>query len=211
MRELEVGLHAVRGSLAVIRGQCFNVARAEGPAAQGARLIDAEVERILREIERIVGRGSEDPPAPRRIRSIAAEVVLRHLPAAEARGIALRLREGPADPGIGAEGERLRIALDNLVQNAIRHCSRDGEIVVAIGATRRGARISVRNDGTAPAPRALSRLFAPGERGDSPRGDGWGLGLAIVAREAAACGGTVVARSVEGGCVFAIDLPAGTS
>lgn len=211
MRDLEVGLHAVRGSLAVIRGQCFSVSRAgeAGAVAEGARLIDAEVDRILREIERLAGRRPPTESPSRRIRAVAADVVVRHLAAAEAADVSLRLRDGEGDPLLRGDPDRLRCALDNLVQNAIRHSPADGEVVMAVTASRHGARLTVRNDGDVPTAEELRSIFVAGERGSRPRGPGWGLGLAIATRELAACGGSLAARSAEGGCIFEIELPVG--
>lgn len=213
MRDLDVGLHAVRGSLAVIRGQCFSVRRsgASDAVTEGARLIDAEVDRILEEIERISGRTADAAPAATRVRAIAGEVVIRHLAAAEQRGIALRLVDGSSDPVLRGDGDRLRLALDNLVQNAIRHCRPDGEIVISLGTTRHGSRLTVRNDGDSPPAGELRRVFGAGERGARPSGIGWGLGLAIASREVAACGGSIAARPLDGGCAFEIDLPVGVA
>lgn len=213
MRDLDVGLHAVRGSLAVIRGQCFSVRRsgASDAAAEGARLIDAEVDRILEEIERLAGRTRDRVPAATRIRSVIGEVVIRHLAAAEERGIALRLVNGTSDPVLRGEADRLRRALENLIQNAIRHCRVDGEITISLRKTRHGSRLTVRNDGEPPAVGELGRIFGAGERGSRPSGPGWGLGLAIANREIAACGGSIAARPLEGGCAFEIDLPVGAA
>ncbi len=211
MRDLDVGLHAVRGSLAVIRGQCFSVTRAggTGAAAEGARLIDAEVDRILREIERLAGRRSPSEAPSGRIRAVVGDVVVRHLAAAEACGVSLGLRDGGGDPLLRGDPDRLRCALDNLVQNAIRHCRADGEVVISMTASRHGVRLAVRNDGDAPTAVELRSVFVAGERGSRPQGPGWGLGLAIATRELAACGGSLAARPAEGGCLFEIELPVG--
>lgn len=204
MRDLDVELHAVRGALTVIRSQCFSMNR-RGKVAE-ASLIDAEIDRIVEVINGIAGRPACTNADPVRARSVVAEVVLRHLAAAETRGVSLRLVGGVHDICLSEGGSQLGLALDNLVQNAIRHCDDGGEVVVALVITRHGARITVFNDGPSPSPVDLRAIFEVGERGREPRGEGWGLGLAIASREVGACGGSITARPVDGGCVFEIDL-----
>ena len=90
---------------------------------------------------------------------------------------------------------RLRQALDNLLDNAVRHA--DGA-PVTVAAERDGAavRISVVDSGPGFPPAFVDRAFEPFA---DHRGDGTGLGLAIVSAAALAHGGHAEARNEPGG------------
>jgi heavy metal sensor kinase len=127
---------------------------------------------------------------------------------AASRGIALRTSGTHARARV--DEDRLRQALENLVDNAIRHTDRGGEIEVR---SRRGdgrLRVAVIDTGSGFSPDLMDRAFEPFARADDDRdGDGAGLGLAIVRAVALAHGGTVsIQNRPEGGASVSLDLPA---
>jgi two-component system sensor histidine kinase KdpD len=97
-----------------------------------------------------------------------------------------------ADPGL------LERVIENLVSNALRHAP--GPVIVSAGpaAGRIELRVADRGPGVRPPDR--DRLFAPFQRlGDSPSGQGLGLGLAVARGLSEAMGGTLLAEDTPGG------------
>jgi two-component system sensor histidine kinase BaeS len=108
---------------------------------------------------------------------------------------------------VAGDPERLRQALDNLVDNAIGHSPAGGEVTVT--AARRGGAITidVADEGDGIPAADLERMFEPGVRLTSDR-PGSGLGLAVVRAIARAHGGEVEVESTPGqGATFRLVLP----
>lgn len=102
--------------------------------------------------------------------------------------------------------------LDNLVENAIRHTPRGGEIRLAVWGADDGVVLEVSDTGTGMTEDMLSRLSQPFALPDAtcPKAhDGIGLGVAIARAIAEASGGRLVIDSMpESGTTVAISLPA---
>jgi signal transduction histidine kinase len=115
---------------------------------------------------------------------------------AEAGGVTLTAKA--PDATVEVDGTRVRQALDNLLDNALRHTLPGGE--VRITATVTAGTVTIQVDDTGPGfdPDELAFAFQPFKRGDDSR-DGSGLGLAIVRAIAEAHGGTVTAANRAGG------------
>jgi signal transduction histidine kinase len=122
--------------------------------------------------------------------AIARELVEEWRDRADAAGMPLRL-DGPL-PRIRAHPVRLKQALTNLIDNAIRYGS--GDIRVS-GSTQNGvAEIVVEDGGTGIADEDRGRIFDLFARGNETRQtipEGTGLGLALVKRIVEASGGDV--------------------
>jgi two-component system, OmpR family, sensor kinase len=139
---------------------------------------------------------------------------------ADARTIAIATR-APEPLTALADPDRLRQALDNLLDNAIRHSPAGGAVEVTGSAreapdghrraSRRLVSIEVRDHGPGFPPDFLPHAFERFRRADPARGradGGTGLGLAIVASIAAAHGGRAVAdNDPSGGARVRIELP----
>jgi signal transduction histidine kinase len=101
----------------------------------------------------------------------------------------------------------LERALDNLVENALRHGRGD----IHLGATvqQRSVRLDVRDEGPGFPPEFLAKAFERFTRADHARGrGGTGLGLAIVQTIARAHGGRAHAvNHSDGGARVSIELP----
>ena len=110
-----------------------------------------------------------------------------------------------------ADRERLSLALDALIENAVRHTSSDDAI--QLGGFRRHpdgpARLVVTDTGTGIAADQLPFIFGRFKTGDNGRSRGTGLGpVPLVAAVATAHGGTVNVRSEPGeGSEFELLLP----
>ncbi len=129
------------------------------------------------------------------------------------RKVTLTTRLAPDLPSVRADRERLRQALTNLVQNALRYTPAGGAVLVS--AEQRGASIAlaVTDTGIGIAEEDLLHVFERFYRTDPARGrdtGGTGLGLAIVKSAVDAMGGEITVESQVGsGSRFTIVLPGG--
>jgi signal transduction histidine kinase len=110
---------------------------------------------------------------------------------------------------VQADPDRLAVAIDALVENAVKFSS-EGD-AIELSARRRGGQVAicVTDTGRGIAPEDLERVFERFTRSRVGRGrDGFGLGLAIVRAIVEAHGGSVRARSKVGeGTTFELLLP----
>jgi two-component system OmpR family sensor kinase len=148
-------------------------------------------------------------------KTVAIEDLLRR--AADAAAGRARVRDVrlevkvPAGLRASVDPDRLRQAVDNLIDNALRVAPRNSAIELRAAATSGRLVVDVldRGPGFPPdfLPVAFERFLRPG--GDRAReGGGSGLGLAIVSVAATAHGGTAEARNrSDGGAMVRIDVP----
>jgi signal transduction histidine kinase len=122
-------------------------------------------------------------------------------------------RLGPVSRAtVSIDTDRMVIALDELLENAVRHTGEGDEITIS--AQRRGGAVtfSVADSGSGIPPAAQDRVFERFYRVDGDRNrrsGGAGLGLSLVRAVAEAHGGRVAVRSAGGGgCEFRIQIPA---
>jgi signal transduction histidine kinase len=127
------------------------------------------------------------------------------------RRVQLLAEVAPALPLARADGERLEQVVGNLIANAVRHTPPGGLVAAAVAAEDGVVRVDVRDTGEGIAADELPRVFERFYRAAGPegaRGDGAGLGLALVKELAEAMGGSVAAESVPGqGSCFTVRLP----
>jgi signal transduction histidine kinase len=120
--------------------------------------------------------------------------------------------DGTDDAIIVGDADRLGVALDALIENAVQY-TRDGD-QIEIRVRRRADRveITVGDTGQGIEPQDLDRVFDRFARADPSRSrhtGGFGLGLSIVRAIVEAHGGTLGAESRAGdGSIFWIELPA---
>lgn len=127
---------------------------------------------------------------PTDVRALLVGVQDRFADRAGRRGRAIRVGD-VSDLFMDVDPVRMRQALGNLVENALRHG--EGEIRLEARRASGGIEIDVSDDGVGFAPGYSQRAFERFSRGDRSRsGDGVGLGLAIVATIAQAHGGRAV-------------------
>ena len=134
-----------------------------------------------------------------------------HQPSADAKSIALAVTT-PADPVIvTADQHLLTRALDNLIDNALRHTPEHGHIDLRCSRTRAETTFTVTDTGPGIAPADLPHLFTPLYRGDGSRNSatgGAGLGLAIAHRILTAHHGTLTAENAAArGARFTARIP----
>jgi two-component system nitrogen regulation sensor histidine kinase NtrY len=124
-------------------------------------------------------------------------------------GIAFEVRTDPGISTIVADGEQLRRALINLVDNAVAAMGGQGRITLSVRAGEEAGslRLEVADSGPGIAPPDRDKLFVPYF---STKARGTGLGLAIVQRVVSDHRGTIrVEDNLPQGARFVIDLPAG--
>ena len=143
----------------------------------------------------------------------AAELVDEAVRNFEARlsenGIRVQLEMSADLPFVCVDQRAMVLALDNLIDNAIRHVRNDGHISIATSCVESVVSIAVQDDGCGISTVKLEALRASiASRAFSPS-DGGGLGLAIASRVVADHGGTFTVDSVLGtGTRCVIVLPA---
>jgi signal transduction histidine kinase len=139
---------------------------------------------------------------------LAAEVTAVYEDTAEDGGVILHTRV-PEQLIVTADRDRLRQALANLVDNAVKYTASGGQVTVD---ARRGegvVSISVRDTGAGIPEHEIPRIWDRLYRGDQSRTTrGLGLGLSLVRASVEAQGGTVAVKSAPGhGSTFTITLP----
>jgi signal transduction histidine kinase len=168
--------------------------------------IDREIDRLTGALERL-GKRAVIAERPRvDLRALVVDVALRHGPAAERAGVAIVLECAVAS-SLDGDAPALTRALDNLVQNALRHSDVGGTVTIAVR-TRDGlAEIRVLDQGSGVHPEDRARILRPGERGRAPRGEGSGLGLPIARGIARRHGGELLLEDPPSGACFLLSLP----
>ena len=101
----------------------------------------------------------------------------------------------------------LRVLAENLIENAVRHGG--SHVVVALDRENNGPlRLSVEDDGPGVPEDERESIFERFARGSGAKAPGSGLGLALVAQQAALHGGSVaVGEASAGGARFTVTLP----
>ena len=175
-----------------------------------ARLSIAKADELLTSLPALLAREAEA-----RLGAVALDDVV-----AAVRGdveVELRLADAAFEvrgrmPVVLADAERLRVALRNLVRNALQHRRADVPARVTLRAWRRGPTWTLTlSDNGAGIPRGeRARVFAPLQRGATSAGSG--LGLTIARQAVEACGGTLaLATRASAGTSFAITLRAASA
>ena len=175
-------------------------------------VVVGELVRLRRLSERLLMiAAAEDPdflrPEPVALDRFTMDVLRKWMPTAERRWQLGRLDEVVVD----ADRERLGLAVDALLENAIRH-TRDGDVIqlsVLSAEDGSAARMIIADTGTGIPPSERDHIFDRFRSG-SELGDGrrTGLGLALVRAVARAHGGEALVHSTPGhGSEFELVLP----
>jgi len=102
---------------------------------------------------------------------------------------------------LAGDAEQWTAAVENLIDNAIRHAA--SRVAVRLAAHENGAMLSVENNGPPLDENVRHQLFRP--FGAGPGGE-FGLGLAIVRRIADLHGASVFAENTDGGVAFKVEF-----
>lgn len=144
---------------------------------------------------------------------IVKNAALDHQPKYKAKGLLLRT-DLPQEPVfMNADSVRIAQCIGNLLQNALKFTSKNGDVVLSLEKGNDEAVISVRDNGMGISPDFLTHIFDPFTQADDSidrqNNDGVGLGLSITKGIAELHGGTVAAFSdgAGKGSLFIIRLP----
>jgi two-component system OmpR family sensor kinase len=173
---------------------------------QALERLKAGVQRAVRLVGQLLDLARQDEAVTDRLptrvdlATVAREVVAEQAPQAQARGIDLGLDASAAK----AEGdaESLRVALGNLVDNAIRYTPPGGKVDVRVRTEGGELVAEVLDTGPGIPPEERERVFDRFYRGGAAAGSGSGLGLSIVREIARRHGATVELRDRDGGQGF---------
>jgi signal transduction histidine kinase len=144
---------------------------------------------------------------------LAQDVVQKFELHAQARHVGVRaLLRGDADVAVRGDIGLIERALENLVENALRHTPGGGEVCIEVAGDAGRARVNVRDSGSGiPSehlPHVFERYFQAPRVGERPGRAHAGLGLAITKRIVALHGGEIrVASAIGVGSVFSLELP----
>lgn len=179
---------------------------------KGATALHTQLRDLLTLARGDVGKMEINPlpfDASELVRSVGREIRSE----AEAKGLALVVK-APAEPiFVVADAARIDQVLTNLLTNATRH-TRQGSVGVELlpyDSDLKSLRFEVKDTGPGIDPARLPTLFEPYTRfGEITRkGDGAGLGLAVVRSVLLFLGGKVTVRSESGqGTTFCVEVPA---
>jgi two-component system OmpR family sensor kinase len=207
--------HELRTPLALLEAELELALRQPRTAVElesALRSAAEETDRLVRLAEKLllVARADQDKlpvhPAPERASALVEEVVARFRSRANDLERPLEV-DAPSQLVVEVDGARIRQALGNLVDNALRY----GEGTVRIRTEARDGRVElhVTDDGAGFETEFLPRAFERFSRADDARGRGGsGLGLAIVDAIARAHGGsTDAANRDRGGADVWMTLP----
>jgi signal transduction histidine kinase len=183
----------------------------EGEKRRGLAADVAEMESMiteLLELERLrEGRGIQ-------LRRQDLVPVLREVAQSfEGRPPGVRVVAGtPQEVVLDLDGDKIRIVLRNLLENALKYSLPDsGPVEVAVSGNHESVVVQVRDDGPGIPEADLDSLFEPFFRVDRSRSrntGGYGLGLSICRRILEAHGGGIAAANLAGrGASFTLTLP----
>jgi signal transduction histidine kinase len=203
--------HELRTPVTIARGHLEVLQRLNSRPAQEIEVALDELGRIEHILERLLLLAKSKQPDF----VVAAEIDVEHF----LEDVFLRWSEvvprgwrlGELVPGtLRADPEALRIALDALIENAVKSTEPPDSITIGCRAVGSWLAIEVADEGGGIPPDELGRIFDRFARADSARSrdhGGAGLGLAIVDAIARAHGGSCTAANSADGAVFTLRFP----
>jgi heavy metal sensor kinase len=148
------------------------------------------------------------------VRDLAMQVIAHLGPLADEKSQILSLAPGSEEVSLNADRTRLRQALINLIDNAIKYTPAHGTIAVHTRRSNGNAIIEVTDSGPGIAEEHRAKVFDRFYRADPSRtrqGGGFGLGLAIARWAVESQGGRIELDSQVGrGSTFRVVMPLGT-
>src|ERR1051326_7487007 len=183
--ELRTPLTAILGWLSIMQSQTLDKktnAHAIETIEPNAK-IQAQLIEDLVDVSRIVGGKLSLEMQPVNLLQVIDAAVEVVRPAAEAKGVSLRIRPDASLGLVAGDAARLQQVIWNLLSNAVKFTSRGGSVEVSLGRVNGWAEIVVRDTGAGIAPEFLPYVFERFRQAESPltrSHRGLGLGLAIV-------------------------------
>lgn len=204
-------VHDLHAPLTIIRGLCAILVRddARFERRRLLEMMDAETVRLAEGL-RSLSHATAPPGGPvatTDLADAASAAAERFALLAAARGVRIAVRRAGRPSWVDGERALIERVLDNLLQNAVRHASPNGTIVMGVSRRAGMASVRVRDDGAGVPAEDRPRIFGRGERGSHAVGAGSGLGLAIAREIAESCGGALTLDPMGDGACFRLSLP----
>jgi signal transduction histidine kinase len=207
--------HELRTPLTVIRSSVEHLRRSRADGAAGGEALDdieAEVGNLTALVDDLLLLARSDSGSiglsrlPVDLGDVAAQGTGALVKTAAGRGVRLALDPEPAI--VDGDHARLRQLIVILVDNAIRHTPRGGEVRVRIRADGHEATLQVDDDGPGIRPDDMPHVFERFWRAPGAASGGTGLGLAIAKSIVDLHDGRIVVTNrPEGGARFIVRLP----
>jgi signal transduction histidine kinase len=215
--------HELRAPLAVINAQAYALAASGSPDERqdALRVLEHGVDRSADVLDKFLALARLDridaaddvSTTTLNVCALVRAVLAEQAPRALASGHDLGASAGTAAWAL-AEQFSLRMALDNLVDNALRYTDSGSRIEVSVIEQGDRVLILVEDDGPGIAAAEHEQVFRRFERGSHRRQQaGSGLGLAIVTAAMQRCHGKVTLSTspAMGGALFTLELQAGSA
>ncbi|TMC67087.1 MAG: HAMP domain-containing histidine kinase [Chloroflexota bacterium] len=211
-RFIQNASHELRTPITVAIGHAELLQRSGDPTrmAADARVVLDELMRLRRLSDRLLLLAAADDPdflhkKPIEVEPVLVSALQRWSPTPR------QWRLGTTDEAmVDADADRLALAIDALVENAVKHTTPDDWIELSVRRNHK-VEITVADSGSGIERGDLDRIFERFARSDISRArdsEGLGLGLPIVKTIAEAHGGTLSVRSDVGkGTELTISLP----
>jgi two-component system, OmpR family, sensor histidine kinase PrrB len=208
--------HELRTPLTTLRTDLDVLAVHEGmPADQRVEVLDQlrrgtqRLEATLTALGQLAAGdlGTEGAPSQVDLVDVAAQAV--SMARRRAPDLTITLHTPEEEVTVVGSEPGLRLAVDNLVLNAVRHSGgRRVQVSVELQPSASRVRLLVDDDGRGVPPEDRARLFGRFVRGSGAGAPGSGLGLALVAQQVALHGGRAeLADSDLGGTRALLELP----
>ncbi|HLK02143.1 MAG TPA: HAMP domain-containing sensor histidine kinase [Streptosporangiaceae bacterium] len=209
---LQDASHELGTPITVALGHAELIERAaSAEVAADARVVAGELHRLRRLTNRLLLLASAGSPDFLAVGPVAADSVV--LDAVERWGaVPRRWRLGEvAEVTVLADQDRLVVALDALLENAVEHTAESDQIEVSVRVSGDAAVFAVADAGAGIPAGECSRIFGRFARAVNRNNGGFGLGLPIVQAIAEAHHGSVSVRSTPGhGATFEVLIPVTT-
>jgi signal transduction histidine kinase len=212
--ELRTPLNAILGYARMLRGGVFTDAVKQARALEilerNAQALTQIVEDVL-DVSRIISGKLRLNIQETDLGAVIDDAVGTVLPAADAKGVQVRVDLDRATPPVPGDPERLQQVVWNLLTNAVKFTPPGGSVQVTLAHADGKAVIVVSDTGRGIAPGFLPHLFERFRQADSRfsrEHGGLGLGLAI-AREIVETHGGILQAASEGegrGATFSVTL-----
>jgi signal transduction histidine kinase len=210
VHELRRPLTAMNGWLSMIQDGSVGSLPVSAPAEQALAAMAGAVQEMATLVDGLaaVARQDDQVDVLRRRPYGLRRVIAAAVAAVEQEARARQVNVGQDGPEVEAnvDPDRLRIALVNLITNAIRHSPAGSTVKVAVQQEPGAVTIAVSDDGPGILPADAEHIFDPWYQGAGAT-DGLGLGLWIVSRIAEWHRGRVTVDSTPGhGSTFSVVL-----
>ena len=199
---LAAAAHELRTPLAIVRTRVENLP--EGLDKEDLKTDLRRMSRLVDQLLRLMSVRNQGAPSEAvDLVSIAKNVVAERAPLVIGKGVEIDLDADGQPVKVRGDEYLLRIALANLVDNALSFSDSGQRLMVQVSRDRN---ITVRDEGPGIPAQELDSIFQPFAK-NPPNRPGHGLGLAITRSIMALHGGSVKAANLKGGgAAFALQF-----